>query len=133
MKIVIAEPPMFDEIDAAFNVRGRPILFTWGDTIFNPHNATVSQSLKAHEGVHFLRQSNDTPAIEAWWRSYIADPEFRLTEEIPAHRAEYRQLCELIRDRNLRSKYLHSVAQRLAAPLYGSLVSVSKAKQLVSA
>ena len=36
MRVVRETPPLFDEIDAAFNVRGRPVIFAWGDKIYAP-------------------------------------------------------------------------------------------------
>lgn len=133
MKIVHAYPPNIDAIDAAFKVRGQKgVLFTFGDTIYVPGGERVPAPLKAHEGVHFSRQTNDRPKIEAWWERYIADPEFRLAEELPAHRAEYRQFCALERDRNARSRYLHEIAQRLAGPFYGGLVSFIEARKRIA-
>jgi hypothetical protein len=82
-------PPLFDEIDAVFGVRGKPILFAWGDKIFNPAGVTIPQELIAHEAVHGKRQGD----VVGWWRRYLVDPEFRLAEELPAHVAEFKSIC----------------------------------------
>lgn len=133
MNIVHAPPPMYDEIDAAFHVKGKQgIIFTWGDTIYVPNGGNVTPALRAHEGVHFSRQTNDTPKIEAWWRAYIADPAFRLAEELPAHRAEFKQYRTLHRDPNMRVQYLYQVGARLSGPLYGGLITAAAARRSIA-
>lgn len=132
MKIVVADPPNIDAIDAVFKVKGKKgVVFTWGDTIYNPTNAVIPPPLKAHEGVHYARQSNDTAKIEAWWERYLRDPEFRLAEEFPAHRAEYATYCQFERDRNRRMFALTQIAERLAGPLYGNMIDIKRAKELL--
>lgn len=133
MKIIHAHPPMFDEIDAVFKVRGKKgVVFTWGDAIYVPDGSYVSPSLRAHEGVHYSRQTNDTAKIEAWWKKYIVDPAFRLAEELPAHRAEYRQFCSEHRDFNERNRFLHAIAGRLSGPLYQGLLHPAQARRKIA-
>lgn len=127
MRIVKDYPPIFDEIDRAFNLNGRRVIFAWGDTIFNPYDIDVPPCLLAHEAVHGARQGAD---ILGWWRRYMDEPAFRFAEEVPAHIAEYQSLVSGAGgNRDARRRYLTHVAQRLASPLYGSLISVDKAKQ----
>jgi hypothetical protein len=129
MDIVVAYPPMFEEIAAVFpNARKPGVIFTWGSTLYNPSGITVSPELRAHEGVHYTRQGAD---VEGWWRRYLTDAEFRLAEEIPAHRAEARQFKARHADRNAYYRYVHHVAERLASPLYGSLLTPAKARTLI--
>lgn len=123
---------MFDEIDAIFNVKGKPVIFTWGDTIYNPAGIFITPELRAHEEVHFVRQTGDTPAIEAWWKRYLIDEEFRLAEELPAHRAEFQKFCQTHKDRNARNKFLTTIAARLAGPLYGGLLTLPQARTKIS-
>lgn len=115
MKIEIAEPPMIEEIDAAFKSRGQSVLYAWGDTIYNPTGIPIPDFLFAHEAMHGQRQNG---SIETWWRRYIDDVEFRYVEELAAHREEFRVQAARIRDRNVREKLLMHVAARLVAPLY---------------
>jgi len=128
MKIVIARPPLWKEIDAEFHVAGQPVIFAWDDTIYNPEDADISLDLMAHEKVHGWRQRGE-PTI--WWRRYIADPNFRLAEEIPAHRAEYQAFCRRNIDRNARARFLNAVAGRLCSPLYGKMISMSGARDAI--
>ena len=135
MRVVVGLPPLFGEIDAAFDVRGKAIIFAWGDTIFDPNGGGVPPELLAHEAVHGERQGAD---VEGWWRRYIADASFRLDEELPAHVAEFQALCaqqrgRWVSERNMRHTLAAHVARKLAAPLYGSLIKVDDAKRYLLA
>lgn len=130
MEVAYKLPPMIDEIDAVFHVRNEPVLFAWGHTIYNPRGIDIPPCLFAHESVHCERQGRD---IEGWWKRYLADPAFRLDEELPAHRAELRSLIDSSATRAERRFYMRRVARRLAAPLYGSLITPGRALELLKA
>lgn len=131
MKIVIAKPPMFEEIDAKFKIADKDVIFAWGDRIFNPKNLTLPPAIIAHECVHGERQGRD---VEFWWRRYIEDEKFRLDEEVLAHRAEYLSLVNQFGgDRNTRRRALAHVGLKLCHPIYGRMVSLSEAKKLIAA
>lgn len=117
-------PPNYAAIAKAFDVRGKPIIFAYGDTIHNPARIKIPPQIFAHEAVHQARQGND-PAT--WWARYIVEPEFRLGEEVPAHAAEYREICH--RDHN--ERLLELIAARLASPLYGSMIEEAEARRLI--
>ena len=40
-QIINDYPPLFDEIDAAFNVRGKSIIFSFGDRLYNPEGIEI--------------------------------------------------------------------------------------------
>lgn len=128
MRIEIARPPNWDAITKVFDVVGKGILFCWGDTIFNPDKVDVRTALVAHEEMHCRQQGAD---IEGWWARYIAEPAFRLSQEIPAHQREYKFVCWDGANRKARRGYLDGVARRLASPLYGGLVDFANAKALI--
>lgn len=135
MQVVVARPPMFAEIAAAFPVvkEKAGVIYAWGDRIYNPDGISIPVQLFAHEKVHRDRQGC---AIEEWWRRYIADAQFRLDEELPAHVAEYRAFCAENAQgqrRNNRRIYLHQTAKRLASPLYGSLITYDAARKIIKA
>jgi len=123
MRIAIAYPPLYERIDAAFSVAGKPVIFCFGDTIFNPMGVPITRELMAHEEIHSERQGAE---VLDWWERYLADSGFRYLEELPAHAAEYRAYCK--RHGSGRDKYLNAIAQRLASPLYGNVVGVEAAK-----
>ncbi len=122
MRVVHDYPPLMDEIDKKFHVRGKPVIYAWGELIYNPTGQTIAPQLLAHEAVHGRRQGSD---VFGWWRRYIDDAAFRLAEEIPAHRAEYLALIGGQPNRHTRRRAMKATARRLAAPLYG--VDISRA------
>ncbi len=129
MRIVIARPPMFDEIDAAFGIADEQVIFAWGEIIYNPSAIVIPQFLMVHERVHGRRQGH---SITDWWRKYIEDTEFRLDEEIPAHIAECRERIGGHSNRNIRRARISQTALRLASPIYGRMITVAKARKIIS-
>lgn len=121
---------MFDEIDAKFHVAGKDVLFCWGETIYSPVARSIHPSIIAHERVHMLQQGIVEEEIRTWWRMYIADDLFRLACEIPAHKAEYEWYAEAPRPE--RRHALTFIAKKLAAPLYGNLISLEMARRVIS-
>lgn len=117
MKIVVGQyPPMIEQIDAAFSVRGKEIIFAWDGIIFNPAGIHVTPMLIEHERVHSFRQRRDP---EGWWTKYITDQAFRLQEEVYAHGCEYKYRIEHEgRSPNGRRVALLQTAMRLASPIY---------------
>lgn len=128
MKVLYLHPPNFAATNRAFNVRGKRVIFAFGSTIYNPRRITIPPELYAHEAVHQERQGADPMG---WWDFYISDPQFRLQEEIPAHQAEYREVCTRGSDPGWRQLAAERIAARLASPLYGSLVGFDDAIRLV--
>lgn len=134
MRIIRGRPPLFDEIDAKFNVRGKPILFCWGSTIFIPSGTLeIAPHLMAHEEVHSEQQGHDESSILLWWQSYLNDERSRLAQKIAAHQAEYQCLLRGGGGRQQRRRHLAITAARLAAPLYGRMISVADAKKALEA
>lgn len=129
MRIVRDFPPMYDEIRAAFpQIRGRKPFFAWGNIIYTPFGGDLTRSLIEHEGEHGARQAQD---ITGWWRRYIDDPEFRLHEELLAHRVEYRSLMGSTTNRRQRRMALKLVAGRLSGPFYGRMMTLARAKEAI--
>jgi hypothetical protein len=125
------EPPLFAELDAAFHIKGKPVIFCFGDVIYNPMRVPVSRELGVHEAVHSSRQGDTEEMVFAWWRRYIAEPQFRFYEEMLAHQAEYRAFRANHRGVSERDRALHQISQRLASALYGNMVSWKEAKRLL--
>jgi hypothetical protein len=136
MNIIQGRPPLFDLIDAKFNIRGKPILFSWGSTIFIPSGSLdVSPALMVHERIHGDRQlaySRDKASIEMWWLRYMEDINFRAAEEVLAHRAEYRHLCDHAGGRNQRRRHLSIIATKLSHPLYGPMMNKASARKVLT-
>jgi hypothetical protein len=124
-KIIKAFPPNWPALAKVFPIKGRPqIVYAWGDLIFNPSGVALPPWVLAHEGVHGERQK--VMGISGWWDTYCMDPDFRLNEEILAHRVEWGTYAGPKREH-----YLKVMAKRLSSPLYGSLVTEAEAVDLI--
>lgn len=131
MRVINERPPMWEQIDAAFKIGRNPIIFCWGQAIYNPNGGKVTRELIAHEEIHAERQGPFEAGIKAWWEQYLVDPAFRLEEELPAHRAEYKAFCKRHGSSTGRARYLGIVASRLCGPLYGSLLDLGTARDRI--
>ena len=129
MIIVRGTPPNFKDIVAVFPAAAREgVVFTWGDMVFVNGDPEIPPQLKAHESVHQQQQAR-CRGPEHWWGMYLKDSTFRLEQELVAHRAEYRTLKVLNRAAAARS--LNFIAERLASPLYGSMIPAKEARRLI--
>lgn len=132
MKIVQGVPPNYPAIVAVFpHARRKGTIFTWGDTVYVNGVPELSPQLKAHEAVH-SHQQRQCGGAAAWWARYLVDDQFRLKQEIIAHRAEYRTAKHWV-GRKVAPQALELIAARLASPLYGSLISLREAKRALLA
>lgn len=116
-------PPNVADIRAVLPISDRNI-FTYGGKIYSPGALTLPEPLIEHEKVHIQQQGR---WHKRWWRKYLRSKEFRLSQEIPAHKAEYRAYCVINADRNAQHRYLLQLSQRLAAPMYGGIISATEA------
>lgn len=144
MVIIRDRPPLFDDIDRVFNVRGKSVIFAWGKKIYVPSGSLqISDAIIEHERVHGARQlAYSVPGatrllftpeelICLWWRRYLVDIDFRREEESLAHVAELRHLCATAGGRNERRRHLSIVASKLSNPLYGPLMNKSEARKVL--
>lgn len=131
MESIPRKPPHWQEIVHIFPQveHHAGVLFAWGDKIYNPSNIPISHQLEAHECTHSLQQKEiGTP--EEWWQLYLISRSFRFAQELEAHRIEL-EAYNQIASRPFRRRYFNQVADRLASPLYGKLVTIRKAKDLL--
>lgn len=128
LKIVQAYPPNYEEICAAFPiVRDRSsVVFTYGETLYAPGNKTgsIPHDLRVHEETHVRQQAEI--GVEEWWKRYMADPQFRLDQEVDAYHNQYMAMSKPDRD-----KHIRRIAGDLCGPMYGNLVSLEEAKRLI--
>lgn len=114
--IILDRPPNFEQIKAAFPKSENPgVLFAYDGCIYNPSGIAIPPALIAHEEVH-LREQRHVGA-NYWWEKYLTDSEFRYTEELLAHVAEF-NMQKVTKDRNFGAALLMRTAMRLVAPLY---------------
>lgn len=127
-RIVHAFPPNYLELKAKFPC-GPATIFSFGPVIYRPNRQPISPHIMEHENVHGQRQTDI--GLETWWRRYIDESAFRFEEELVAHRREYKVFCTINTRAVAQSRQLDIIAKRLAGPLYGSLISVERAKGML--
>ena len=132
-EVICDFPPIYPKISERFGIVGRrDIVFSFGPQLYNPYGCHISDAILAHEAVHGGRQGAGVEQILNWWTRYMEDRLFRFVEETHAHRAEYRWLAAHAPRRD-RRRALKEVSLKLAAPLYGSLVTPAQARRVLSA
>lgn len=127
MKILIEYPPNIDKIKARFPL-GKGVVFTYGDTIYNPDNGRIDDPLMDHEATHTLQQGK-TP--EMWWTRYLVDGDFRFVQELEAYQNQYQRFCFLVKDRNARARFLFNIARDLSSPMYGGICTQQEASAAI--
>lgn len=132
-------PPNFKEISEVFDIKGRALVFTYGDYIYNPYSFSLSEDLIVHETVHSEQQKRlcgpSEPAskgAELWWGLYIQDRKFRYEQELEAYRKQYAFVKSRVGDRNQVAKFLHEIACDFSSGIYGHIVTYPKAIKEIS-
>lgn len=121
-------PPNIDAIVKRFPQATKPgVVFAWGGIIYNPTNIVIEPWIAAHEGVHMEQQRALAGGPKVWWDRYLADKNFCLEQELPAHIAEYDQFCVSNPQRNARRLGRAYIAGRLAGPLYDYMIPTAQA------
>ncbi len=123
-------PPNIEAIRAVLPVSSRNI-FAYDHVIYNPGGTKLPLELLAHERVHFEQQDAHIGGVVGWWEDFLSDPEFRLAQEIPAHKVEYRTFCKYNKDRNMQAQALRAMGQRLSAPMYGGIITTNEAMKAI--
>lgn len=130
MKILKENPPNYEEICKVFDVvESKSIVFTYGDTIYNPSGGEVSNNLYAHEKVH-MKQQGDDPA--GWWNKYLVDKKFRLTQEVEAYRKQWKYFVNHNHHIEAQKQLLNKIANDLASPIYGNIIDLKGAIKLIT-
>jgi len=123
-------PPNIEAIRAVLPVSESNI-FAYGNKIYNPGGSELPDWLIAHEHTHFVQQN--LYGLRRWWKRFLTDEAFRLDQELEAHRTEYRVFCRLNLDRNARARQLSEMGRRLAAPMYGGIITAREAMKEIRA
>lgn len=129
MKILNENPPNIDKIKAKFAIQPEDkVVFTYGDTIYNPSNGTVDAALDAHESVHMQQQGSDP---EGWWDKYIEDVNFRLSQELEAYRVQYKKFRHMNKSKKARASFVDAIAKDLSSHIYGNSIDYYTARQKI--
>lgn len=127
MKITIGKPPIWDNACVAFQINPSSVLFTYGDTIYNPGDAQITDDLMIHEQVHAKQQKHNDEDAALWWGKYLRDPEFRISQEVEAYAEQYKFLCRKIQNKQQRFELVKRMAEIMSGPLYGNCISFGSA------
>ena len=103
------------------------VVFTYGNTIYTKNK--LPYAILKHEEVHVKQQTE--MGKTKWWNKYLEDDQFRFSQELEAHQAEYKAYCEETKDRNKQAIYKQHIALRLSSPLYGKLITTQEALKLI--
>ncbi len=129
MRELFFYPPNYKELNEKFKIRGKPVIFAWGNILYNPSKVKLTPELLAHEAAHGERQLAVIP--DTWWRKYCDSSTFRLEEELIGHKAEYAKARENMQGGQL-DAYLKLIAMRLSSPLYGKMIDMNQALKLIT-
>ena len=123
------KPPawIWYQVHTEFEINDGETVYSYGDTLFNPAGIEIDEALHQHELTH-SKQQEKCGGPDEWWRKYIADPMFRVEQEIEAYANQYKTYCKYDHDRNRQAKYLHIISSYLASPLYKGNISQSDAR-----
>jgi len=127
MKIKNSKPPIWDKANKVFKINPNTVLFAYGDTIYNPSGAHITDDLLIHEQVHAKQQKYNDKDAEIWWNKYLVDPEFRLSQEIEAYAEQYKFMCIKIQNKQQKFEILKRMAEILSGPLYGECINFNQA------
>lgn len=130
MKVIKDFPPNFDDICLAIpDVRDKEgVVFTYGDTIYNPYGGDVQDHLDIHESIHYKQQSEI--GIEEWWRRYLTDEKFRLDQEVEAYQEQYRFVFKKY-GRIVATNFLRDIANDLSSEIYGNILDRKSARKAI--
>lgn len=98
-------------------------IFAYDGNIYT--NNKLTPDLLVHENVHLEQQKE--MGLEYWVENFLNDPEFRLKVEMEAYK---KQLASII-DLSKRHKMTLICAENLSSGLYGDIISLSEAFDLL--
>jgi len=139
LQIINDYPPNINEIRKYLPIHDK-VVFTYGYRLFNPKGYRIDPALMKHEMKHADQQAEYgmtgfwIPAkyrIYKWWRRYLRDKAFRLSQELPAYQSQYQEYAKILKDRNKLHNLTLMLAKDLASPLYGSLLSTAQALEAI--
>lgn len=127
MKLVHEKPAIYQRLVDKFGINwDRGIIITYGDTVYC--KTSIPPDLVVHESVHVEQQKK--MGVEIWWDKYIAEPKFRLEQEIEAYRTQYRFVCANA-GRTIRRESQRNIARELSSSTYGSIISYQDALKII--
>ena len=129
LKLSYDKPPIWEEANALFKLEelNMGTIFTFGDTLYNPFQVRMTGDLFVHERTHAEQHQWDGTVAGLWWKRYLADPEFRLEQEIEAYANQYKYIAHNEKSRDKVFENLLFFAKSLGGPMYGNIISPTEA------
>ena len=117
-------PPNYEDIKKFFKIENdKGVIFTYGDTLYNPHKLELQEHLLIHEKVH----SNQQLKPKEWWNRYFIDRDFRLEQELEAYIAQF-AFIKRIATNKIVKEALRRLASDLSSEMYGNIISFQEAE-----
>lgn len=113
-----SEFPLMERYKAKFPIDHNTI-FAYNGDIYT--NSKLTDDLLVHENVHLEQQKR--LGLEYWVENFLNSDEFRLEMEMEA----YKKQVDSIWDTSKRQKLCIQCAQNLSSGLYGDIISLSEA------
>lgn len=114
--------PLLDRYKEIFDVTPYTI-FAYDKVIYCDYE--LPEHLQVHERRHLIRQQK--MGVDEWVERYLTDTKFRLNEEVIA----YREQLESVKNRSARHRLRIQCANDLASSLYGNIVTLQEAMDLL--
>jgi hypothetical protein len=128
MKISHEKPPNFETLQKVFGFDWDKNISTYGDTIYCQFD--LPDHLIVHEETHLKQQGYSEECARVWWERYIADPKFRLDQEVEAYGNQYVFFKKEYPAR-YHAELLHKIGTALSSNLYGGIVNYREAVTLM--
>lgn len=131
-KIAYTPPPIYPEVRKAWGVKWEDgkVVMVYGDTIHQSFMEPMDEDLLVHELVHVRQHGAYPGGPEAWWKRYMEDVDFRISQELEAYRTQYKWCLENV-NRQTRKAILRHCAKDLSSFLYGNVMSYDEAERLI--
>ena len=131
-------PPNYQEVKKFLPAIHDKIIYTWGNTIYNPAGFNIDPGLMRHEMKHSEQQADYgwllVPfryKISRWWHRYLRDRAFRLSQELPAYQLQFQTYAMAIKDKNKLKRVAVALAKDLSGPIYGGMLSLDQAVKAI--
>lgn len=125
MKILKENPPNYGIVSKTFDLSGKKVVFTYGDTIYNPGGYNIPPDLIVHEEIHSKQQGSEPGK---WWDRYLTDVIFRLTQELEAYHSQYKFVDSMSVPKRVVKNFLTKLALDLSGPMYGNIITAGEAE-----
>lgn len=125
MKIFNQEPAIYKECQRVFGVGEwrAGLVIAYDNAIYCYNDLSERPDIIAHEQVHLAQQN--LIGVEKWWEQYLADPAFRLREEVAAYRAQV-SFVRMNYERNRAVRLIQCFCKDMV-DLYGGMITSKEA------